>query len=320
MLCLQRSRRYAATIRINWHPLASTRRCISSNTVSDSFAHCKGLVQKHDYESFLVSHFFPEPLQDTFFALKAFNVDLALVQDTVSNPTIGQMRMQFWRDIVKSLHSENIADIPHHPVALALWEASKQFHLPAYYLRKIVDARDAELLTPVHMTVDSLTQHAEATASSMHYLLLSALGLSSSEALSHAASHLGVAQTIAILLRALPFHAKHGRMVIPAEITAKHRVQQEDVFRNGPRARGIDDAVFEFATVANEHLLTARSMFEGGKVSPAVASPVFLAGVPVARYLERLEKANFDAFDPKLQVKDWILPWRVWSGYYRRSF
>ena len=71
-------------------------------------------------------------------------------------------------------------------------------------------------------------------------------------------------------------------MIIPAEITAKHSVTQEDVFRHGPHAAGIEDAVFEFATIANDHLLTARDMFRdeamGGKV-PLRAMPVFLAGV-----------------------------------------
>ena len=73
-------------------------------------------------------------------------------------------------------------------------------------------------------------------------------------------------------------------MVIPAEITAKHGVNQEEVFRRGPNAPGIDDAVFEFATVANDHLITAREMFNadgmGGQV-PVVALPVFLSGVSV---------------------------------------
>ena len=40
-------------------------------------------------------------------------------------------------------------------------------------------------------------------------------------------------------------------MIIPAEITARHGVSQEDVFRKGPGAKGIDDAVFEFATLAS---------------------------------------------------------------------
>jgi NADH dehydrogenase [ubiquinone] 1 alpha subcomplex assembly factor 6 len=71
-------------------------------------------------------------------------------------------------------------------------------------------------------------------------------------------------------------------MIIPAEVTAKHGVVQEEVFRKGGLANGIDNAVFEFATLANDHLLTARSMLkeveQGGKI-PLRAMPIFLAGV-----------------------------------------
>lgn len=131
--------------------------------------------------------------------------------------------------------------------------------------------------------MESLTQHAESTSSTYLYLLLSLLNLSSSDLFSHAASHLGVAQGIQVLLRALPYHASKGRMIIPAEITARHGVRQEDVFHRGGNADGISDAVFEFATVANDNLLTAREMFkqsggDGGRV-PRVAMPVFLYGV-----------------------------------------
>ena len=132
--------------------------------------------------------------------------------------------------------------------------------------------------------MDALASHAESTSSTVLYLLLSLLSLPS-PSLSHAASHLGTAQTFSTLLRALPFHVKKGRLVIPAEITAKHGVIQEDVFRQGPNAHGIEDAVFEFATIANDQLATARSMLltteeANGRV-PREAIPIFLAGVRV---------------------------------------
>lgn len=132
------------------------------------------------------------------------------------------------------------------------------------------------------MTVDELSKHAEATTSTLLYSLLSYLGLSSSSLYSHAASHLGIASHCATLLRALPFQASKRRLFIPAEITAKHSVSQEDVFRQGGNARGIDEAVFELATIANQHIHTARQMFEGegGKV-PKEALPIFLSAVGI---------------------------------------
>ncbi|KAH9841568.1 isoprenoid synthase domain-containing protein [Rhodofomes roseus] len=299
--------------------LAVHRRYMATNAeeggIQDPATYCSDLVRKRDYESFLISQFWPRDLREHFIALRAFYVELASVQESVSNITLGKMRMQFWRDALKG-----IADgrPPRHPIALALGRACQAANLQTYHLKRIVDARDAELDTPAHMTLDSLTSHAESTSSTFLYLQLSLLSLSASSTLSHAASHLGVAQGITTLLRALPYHASQGRMVIPAEITARHGVSQEEVFRKGGQAKGIEDAVFEFATVANDNLQTSLEMLK--TEVPGRARPVFLNAVPTRLYLERLEAANFDAFNPSLHGRGWQLPWRIWSSYYRGRF
>lgn len=91
-------------------------------------------------------------------------IELATVQESVSNPIIGNMRMQFWRDALKG-----IADVcipcrpcgssgyltvvsaqgrpPKHPIALALSEASRKASLPTYHLKRIVDARVRSSIT-----------------------------------------------------------------------------------------------------------------------------------------------------------------------------
>jgi len=264
-----------------------------------------------------VSQLYPIGKRNGYFAIKAFYDELAMIQDNVSSSIIGEMRMQFWKDTVKALVEGRP---PHHPIALALHDVSQRTHLQPYHLRRIVDARTEELKGQSQLTLDSLTAHAEATASTHYYLLLSLLGMSS-DTLLHAASHLGIAHCISTLLRALPYHASKGRMVIPAEITAKHGVSQEDVFRKGSATKGIDDAVFDLATIANDNMITAREMFKDstGKVLRD-AMPVFGAGVPIAYFLERLEAVNFDAFHPSLQLRSWKLPWRVWRSYYNRTF
>jgi NADH dehydrogenase [ubiquinone] 1 alpha subcomplex assembly factor 6 len=190
------------------------------------------------------------------------------------------------------------------------------------------------------MTVDDFTAHAEATTASLHHLLLALLHLGGAPAaaplsqphvhtaghdpaaLAHAASHLGVAGAIATRLRALPFHAARRRSVLPAELAAG-RVRDEDLFRLGGDAPGVRDAVYAFACVAHAHLGAARETFEvdgaAGRV-PARALPVFMAGVPVAAFLARLEAANFDAFAPALARRNWRLPWQMWRASYSRQF
>ncbi|KAF5393800.1 hypothetical protein D9757_000249 [Collybiopsis confluens] len=336
--------------------VAQARRLLLSRSLStfaknhtDPITYCVDLVKKHDYESYLIAHFWPKELRGGYFALKAFSTEIASIQDNVSNTSIGRMRMQFWRDAVKGIADGNP---PRHPIALALYQepSIQNANLQMYHFKRIIDARDAELQVPVHLTVDSLTAHSESTSSTMLYLLLSLRQphsrpkLGSLDLLSHALSHLGTAHTMSILLRALPYHARNGRMVIPAEITAKHSVVQEDVFRKGPGATGLADAVFEFATIANDHLRTAQEMFEdgnshdhthshghereglgnggkdvsfGGKI-PRAVMPVFLTGIPVSTILTQLEKVNFNVFDPRIQVGDWKLPWSIWKRWYKR--
>ncbi|KAJ7675829.1 Squalene/phytoene synthase [Mycena polygramma] len=307
--------------------LRLARRC-SSNTArrystvpeapTDPVLYCRDLVRKHDYESFLISKFWPAGLHDGYFAIKAFSTELAMVQDSVSVATIGAVRMQFWRDAVRDIYADRP---PRHPVALALHRATQEANLPAYHLKRIVDARDEELRTGSYHTSDALVAHAESVSSSVLYLLLGLRGLGAAEDLAHAASHLGTAQTMATLLWSLPHHVSQRRLPIPLDICARHGVNQEEVFRRGGDAEGVDAAVYDFAVLANDHLLTAREVFKdtGGQV-PAVAMPVFLAGVPVASFLTQLEQVNFDAFARSLAMRDWRLSWRIWRGYYKRVF
>jgi len=290
--------------------------------LENPFTYCRNFVRQHDRDSYLTSQFFPKNLQGFCFAVRAFYIELAMIQDSISNVVIGEMRMQFWKDAVKNI-SEGRP--PRHPIALALHEASKNVHIAPYHLRRIVEAREAELRSPSHLSMETLLAHAEATSSTLNYVLLSILGASSSETYSHAASHLGVTQTLTTLLRALPYHASKGHMVIPASITAKHHVNQDEVFRRGPETAGIEDAVYEFAVVANDHLLTARSVFKNEKDDkirvPREAMPVFLGAVPSSNFLKRLEESNFNAFDPKLQIRDSLrLPWQIWSSNFESTF
>lgn len=58
-----------------------------------------------------------------------------MIQDSVSNPLIGQMRMQFWKDTIQHLGTVQ------HPVAAALRNASGIAHTAPYHLRRIIEAR-----------------------------------------------------------------------------------------------------------------------------------------------------------------------------------
>ena len=197
--------------------------------------------------------------------------------------------------------------------------------------------------------MESLRAYSESTSSTIFYILIPPLVHSDTSQLStflHAASHLGLAHTITTLIRSVPYHASKRHMPIPTEITAKHDVSHEDVFRYGSNAKGVSDAVFEFACIAKEELDVARTIFAEGNNAgnkslhvkvPEEVLPVFLSGVrdlnpkpfyslirtpqvPIASYFERLENVDFDAFQPSLQLPDWKLPFRIWRSRHWHQF
>lgn len=144
--------------------------------------------------------------------------------------------------------------------------------------------------------------------------------------------------------------SRAGAVMIPLDIMAETGVREEDVLRNGSSAHGLRDAVFAVATRANDHLITARQMLQNvragqdeghefehrdeeehvylpaksGKAETQAqeterAFGVFMPAVATQLWLDRLEKADFDVFSPKLRVTDWRLPWKAFWAYNRRK-
>ncbi|CAG8640208.1 6866_t:CDS:2, partial [Scutellospora calospora] len=95
-----------------------------------------------------------------------------------------------------------------------------------------------------------------------------------------------------------------------------HNISQEEIFRSGP-VKGLEDVVFEVATLAHDHLLTAKSFLPN---IPDRALPALLSAVPCDLYLKRLEKYNFNVFEPKVNRKDWRLPVQLWLRHRKGQF
>lgn len=123
--------------------------------------------------------------------------------------------------------------------------------------------------------------YSENTQSSLLYLQLESLGVKDVN-VDHTISHIGKMIGITTFLRSLPFHVSQKRLVLPAEITAKYDIVQENVFRG--EIDGVEDAVYDVATAAYDQLLTARSLMTS---VPSEAMPAFLSAV---KYTSRRKK------------------------------
>ena len=240
---------------------------------------------------------------------------------------IATMRMQFWKDAINSIYR---GKPPKEPTATALHESVQKYELPKQSFMNVIEGRERELSIETPRDLQGLGTVLELTQSSLLHLQLELLlpqltDLSEMEKENYqiALSHVGKSIGLATLLRALPYHAAKGRLVIPSDILASHGVIEEEVLRKLDKLDGaaldkLSDATFEFATEANDQLIAARNLVKDGIRKPLM--PVFLSAVPPQSFLTRLEKYNFNPFNLHLQQKYWKLPWDIYKAYKTHKF
>ncbi|XP_016147951.1 NADH dehydrogenase (ubiquinone) complex I, assembly factor 6-like [Sinocyclocheilus grahami] len=175
---------------------------------------CIDIVRKRDYEGFLCSLLFPEAVRRSALALRAFNVELAQIKDSVSQKTIGLMRMQFWKSAVEDIYRD---DHPAQPVSAELWRAVRKHTLTRRWMLRIISEREKDLEDKAYRNLQELEDYGENTQSSLLYLLLETLGVKNVHA-DHAASHIGKAQGILTCLRATPYNSSRRKVYLPMDI------------------------------------------------------------------------------------------------------
>ncbi|KAF7246099.1 NADH dehydrogenase (ubiquinone) complex I, assembly factor 6 [Varanus komodoensis] len=273
--------------------------------------YCLNLVRKRDYEGFLSSLLLPAGSRSSAFALKAFNIELAQA-DSVTQKTIGLMRIQFWRKAVEDIYHDKP---PQQPVAIELWKAIKRQNLTKRWLMKIIDEREKNLDDRPYRDISELEMYAENTQSTLLYLVLETLGVKDIHA-DHAASHIGKAQGIVTCLRATPFHASRRKVFLPMDICMLHGVSQEDFIRYNQEKK-VKNVIYDIASQAHVHLEHARSF---RKDVPVKAFPAFLCTAALEDYLIKLQKVDFNVFHPVLHRRSTLLPLHLYIRSWKKTY
>ncbi len=268
-------------------------------------SYCAALARSQDPDRFAAALLAPPAAREALFALLAFNHEVAKTAEVVSEPLLGEIRLQWWQESLEGLY----AGTPrHHEVVQALAEAVAAHDLPRAELEALVEARRRDLEPAPPPDLDSLERYCAETSSGLLRLQLAALGALEGPAADEAreaARQLGIAWALIGLLRALPFHARRKRLLLPADHLAAAGVETGRVFElEGSEA--LSGVVMRLARRAGERLAAARP---AARALPKAQRAPLLISVLARRYLERLERAGYDPFDPHLAAD---LPARTW--------
>lgn len=259
-------------------------------------AYLASLVREWDRPRYYATLFAPEALRADLFALYAFAVEIERIPDLVSDPNLGEIRLQFWRDRLEAVGGDDVEPAP--PVLSALATAIRRHSLPAEPLLAMVDARRADLYSDPPPTVADLEGMLGETQSSI-FQLGAVIMRSAGPETADAAGHAGVAYGLAQRLARLAHDTARRRSILPAEILNRHGVTASGIF--AAREPALVPVLAEMTELARRHLGQARC---AARELPRTVQPAFLPLAAVPPLLRRIEPMGVALLQSRAEVSD----------------
>jgi 15-cis-phytoene synthase len=277
----------------------------------DAFAHCEALLRAADRDRFLATLFAPAEHRDALFALYAFNVEITRVREVAREPLAGEIRLQWWSDV---LGGAGRGDVAAYPEAAALLASMARYHLPVGRFEALIAARRFDLYDEPMATLADLEAYADGASSGLIALAAQVLLRGGEPDIGALCHHAGVAYAIAGLLKAFPVHAARGQLFLPLEVLQRHGASRQDV-AGGQATPQLHAALTELRQRARNHLREAQKLLAA---APPAVLPALLPVALAAPTLARMERRDYDPFVP-VELAPWRRQWLIWRAARRPS-
>ena len=236
-------------------------------------------VRAADPDRYFSALFAPSHTRPYLFALYAFNHEVARVAETVREPMLGAIRLEWWRETVESAHSGAPRN---HDVARGLAALFQSFALPMVDFEALIAARAFDSSTDHFADLAALESYMDATGGAVMRLAVKLLGGEPGRKIDETAREAALAYGLTGLLRSLGFHNARHKLYMPLDLLGAVGLTPEIFFelKHDPR---VDAVAHQLALRARDHFLNARKA-----PRPRAALPALLPAALVPVYLRRL--------------------------------
>ncbi len=264
----------------------------------------RDLVRRYDRPRYYAGLFAPAKHRRALFALFALKAEIARIPALVSEPDLGEIRLQWWREALERIASGGPGETPH---LAALGEAIVEYRLPVAPLTALVDALRGDLYADPPATLGDLEGFLGETESALFQLACLVLGEGAGEGVAatakntaEAAGHAGIAYGLILRLGALAHDLARGRCIVPADSLAEHGLGADAMF-SAPPPEAATNAVVALVDKAGKHLESALAA--AGDL-PSGLKPAFLPLVVVRPMMSRIRAAGPSIFANPVVVSD----------------
>jgi phytoene synthase len=278
---------------------------MSAGPDKDSAAFCTDLVRANDFERYASTLFVSAEKRRAVLAMYAFNVEISRVREQVSQPLPGEIRLQWWTDM---LAGSGHGGVEGNPVAAELLRAIRMHDLPVEPLSRLIDEHQFDLYSDPMPSMAALEAYVHDTSSALFALGARIMGRQS-EGTDHLARHAGLAQGFARVIAALPVDAARRQLFVPLQFLEHHGSGMEEVFA-GKQTPQLRAALDQLIGEARAHLKTAFELLAN---APPELRPLFLPLALVRHDLKRRSRADCDPFTPWATSRLRTL-WTLWRA------
>jgi len=281
---------------------------------SQAYDDCIATLRSTDIDRYLACLLMPEDKRGAVAALYAFNAELARIRDVIREPLPGEIRLQWWRDM---LEGGGAGDSLANPLAAGLIGAIDDYRLPRAPLVAMTEARIFDLYDDPMANTAMFEGYAGETASALIQLTAMILDPENAQKASEAAGHAGIAQLVAGCLLLLPTHVRRHQVFIPGDILAATGLNAGAFLKGEDKAR-IKASLAAFIGFGRDHLKKARTAAKTdvvGKVAQA-----FLTVSLAEHVFDRAERIGADLVSVSIQPSQLRRQWTLWRSSRRHMF
>jgi phytoene synthase len=284
---------------------------MSAGSDKDSAAFCAEQVRSLDFERYASTLFVEADRRRALLALYAFNVEISRVREQVSQPLPGEIRLQWWTDM---LAGSGHGGVEGNPVAAELLLAIRTYGLSVEPLSRLIEEHLFDLYNDPMPSMAALEGYIGDTSSALYGLGADIMGRRPEE-IDHLARHAGLAQGFVRVIAALPVDASRRQLFVPLQLLDSHGSGMEEVFA-GKETPQLRAALDQLIGEAHAHSKTA---FELLASAPPEVRPLFLPLALVRRELKRMSRADSDLFAPRVTSRLRTL-WTLWRASRTKEF
>lgn len=176
-------------------------------SLESALEYCALQVRTFDPDRYLIAISAPKMSRVALFVLYAFNLEISKTRETVSEPMLGRIRLQWWREAIEGIYQGTPRT---HEVVTALAFVIENQSLSRQHFEDMIEGREFDLEDREPAEMSELLSYAQQTSGAL--LQLTAEVLNADKV---TAGRIGVAWALIGLMKAIEFHRLQHRCYLP---------------------------------------------------------------------------------------------------------